>query len=243
MAELYLFNDNGNYFPFTPSIFPKTFGGREYKPALVVRQKLNITDNFSKAPLTFRFERNNPFARKVLGSVPEKPILVTVYKDGNTYWLGRVSKSKGSGNTIDLICESIFAGQVRSGQALTISPLCIHVVYTPKCGVLKENWVSPYANVTIVGNNLTIPSMTEADGYFSNGMAEFNGETRTIVRHEGTTITFSSPFLSEINTGTIYLYPGCDLTSENCTAFGNLVNRLAFDHLPSKNPFGSSGLL
>ncbi len=84
--------------------------------------------------------------------------------------------------------------------------------------------------------------ITQPSGFFSSGIAEINGESRGIVKQEGTTLTLSNAFAGNPS-GTIVLYPGCRLTEAACTAFSNLDNFGGFSRVPVKNPFESAGLL
>lgn len=242
MRELYQFNDNGQYYTFTPDVVSETFEGLEYLPAIVVRGKVQQTDNFTKSPISFRFDKGNPFAKMVLNTLPEVPITAKIYRNHLPYWQGRVINAKSNGNYIEVACESIFIALLKAGTKYKIIPHCNHMLYSTACGVLQETWKINYAGITASGDTLTIPALSQPTGYFSNGKIHLAGQVRHIVRHDGTTLYLSNPFTGII-TGTVDLYPGCKLTEENCIAFNNLPNHLGFSHIPSKNPFSSTGLL
>ena len=245
MSELYLFKDGNDYLGFKPGVFAlgnTTFEGRQYVPTIIARSGINITDNFSKSPVAFKFERTHTFARRILNTMPEVPILVTIYRNSLPYWKGKVMKAKANGAFIEVFCDSIFAAQIKSGHNITISPQCWHVLYSPQCGVLESSWRSVYTSATITGVEVDIPSMTKPEGYFVNGKIVISGQTRHILQHIGTTLTLSNTFTGPVS-GDIWVYPGCDLSEKNCIAFNNLVNYIGFARISPKNPFGSTGLL
>lgn len=242
MAELYLFEDNGNYITYTDGFLSTTYLGRTYTPTAIKRSKLNITDNLSKATITISLPRNNLFAKRVLTVTPELAIKVKIIKSSVVQWQGIITKSKASFSTIDLICESEWAAFLKSVNTYNISPLCQHQLYSPQCGVVELVWRVTYTDVSVSSTVIDIPTLTEASGYFNNGSIEFKGEKRRILKQVGTTLNISSAFMSS-GIDTVFLSPGCNLTEENCKLFSNLPNHLGFARIPHKNPFNSTGLL
>ena len=242
MAELYLFEDNGTYEAFTPQRNPVTFEDRVYYPTIMLRSKIVLTDNIAKSPVSFKFERTHSFARRVLHTLPETPIRVTIYKDSLPEWKGKIITAKEHTTYIEIACDSIWAAQLKSGNKITISPQCFHLVYSRQCGVDESLFRSNYSGVTVTTTSIVVAGMTEESGYFNNGKAEFHGEKRHILTHIDNTILLSSPFNST-GTGILSLFPGCDLSERNCKLFNNLDNHLGFDRMPSKNPFSATGLL
>ena len=154
MTELYLFDNNGVISGFTPTILSKTFNSITYTPALVVRSAINLTSNFAKSPVTFKFERTHSFAKQVLNDLPELPITVTIYRDGLVYWKGRVAEAKANILSIEISCESVFHTTARSGLQPRFIQNCRHNLYSVGCGVIQEEWSSTYA----VSNVLLLPS-------------------------------------------------------------------------------------
>lgn len=244
MAELYLFNNNGEYWPISTSIFKKIFEGRTYLPTKIKRSSIKITSNFSKSDLQFEFERTHPFAANLLINLPEIPVTVIVYgNDGaKTLWRGTVLDVSKSGNIITLSCNANDISLKRPSLQPRIGPLCRHVLYGTACKVNQNLWKSSYSVGPITTNVINVPAIVEASGYFTGGIASINNQNRTIQKHTDATITLSSPFTG-VQSGTIDLYPGCNLTEENCIAFNNLENNGSFSRMPLKNPFNGTGLL
>lgn len=242
MSELYLFTDGIINHAFTPTLTSKTLNSIIYEPTIITRSGIEITENFEKSPVVFKFLRAHTFANMVLTTFPEAPIVVTIFRNNLPYWKGRVLAAKKGQIFIEVACDSLFASSRKSGIRYRATLLCNHLLYGAQCGVVKTSFqtvASTTANSTI----LTIPSLVQADGFFNNGFAEMSGQIRRILTHVGTTITLASAFTSTL-TGTIKLAPGCRLTEENCiTPFNNLNNFGGFARMAPKNPFESVGIL
>jgi hypothetical protein len=240
--ELYLFNDNGVYYGFSPTITSKTFLGQAYKPTIIIRSGLSLTDNLAKSPLTFKFERTHSYARQLLSELPEVPILVTVYRNSLPYWRGRVINAKGSLLYIEVQCESIYSSMVSAGKRARIQLTCRHMLYSTGCNVLESNF-EYLGTTTATTSNLTVTGISWArNGFFTGGKCKMGEYVRHILSHTGYNIVLATPFPIEL-TGTIKLYPGCNLTETRCAEFNNLVNFGGFSRMPGNNPFSSTGLL
>jgi len=243
MAELYLFQQSGTYVGFTPTMFSVTQAGIIYTPAIIKRSNIKLTENLAKSPITITFDALNSFANGLLQYVPEVPVTLTIYKDGLTYWQGQVTEvSRKSLTTIDIACSSTYSVSVRMNSRYHMNLHCNHTLYSGQCGVIQALWATNGGIITATSNILTIPTLTQPNGYFNGGIATLNGQTRTIIESIGTTVSLASPFTGIIN-GNIYLYPGCALTETACAGFSNIANFLGFPRTPSQNPFSAQGLL
>jgi len=242
--ELYNFNNNGLVYAITNSVLSKTLSSVTYTPTVVTRGSINLTDNFKKSPVTFTFPITNTWARTLLQELPEVPILVVIYKDNLVYWQGRVLEVKAQMLTIDVTCDSLYSKLAKQGLQQKATIVCRHTLYDPNtCKVNKASFVANYSVTGVDSAVISIPSISQASEYFNGGIAVLSGQTRYISLHSGTTITLGSPF-SGILSGTISLYPGCNLTKAACIGFSNLANHGGFPYIPIKNnPFGSTGAL
>jgi hypothetical protein len=242
MSELYLFNNNGVNLGFTPTVFSKTLSGITYSPAIISRSNLNITENFAKSFMTFKFERTHSFANTLVSEIPEIPIIVTIFRNNLTYWKGQVLSAKKNFTSIEVACDSTFVATSKSGLRYRANLTCNHILYGGNCGVIKSNFATT-GTATATSTIINVSGISNPDGFFENGIAEMAGQSRRILTQIGTVITLSSPFTGVLS-GIIQLFPGCKLTEANCiTPFNNLVNLGAFTRIPSKNPFSNTGLL
>lgn len=242
MAELYLFQKDEVYFGFTPTVFSKILSGITYAPTIIVRSNINLTTNFDKSPVNFKFERTHSFAKDILYNLPENPILVTIYRNELPYWKGRVTGAKANPLYIEVACDSGDSSLKRPGLSPKIMLNCRHVLYGANCGVVQESWASSFSISGLNSSSFSVPSLSVADGHYNGGIAKINGQIRNIIEQIGTNIKLTHPFTG-VQTGTLVLYPGCKHTEANCSDFNNLDNFGGFARLPNKNPFGSTGLL
>ena len=240
MAELYYFNDNGTIYGFVAGFSEITFDSIAYVPTLIKRSGIKQSDNFAKTPLSFYFSRTHTFAKKVLHITPERPILARIIESdtGAAIWEGRILKATASLTNIEIICDSVYAANIRSGNRFIVSPQCQHVLYsTNGCKASSEMFRENLLDTTITATTvLDVPAITQPSGYYTNGAATFAGEYRKIIKHEGTVLYLSSVF-NTLGTGTLSLFRGCNLTSTDCKKFNNLDNQLAFEFSPNKSPF------
>ena len=242
MAELYLFNDNGTLYGFTPTLLSKTLNGLTYAPAIMSRSGISLVENFSKSPVTFKFERTHEYAKSLLYYVPEKPVIVTIYRDGLMYWTGKVIETKANLLSIEISCDTIATAAQKAGLQAKITTSCRHALYSANCGVVQEIWATSFVVSNINSTSISLPTLTAASGTYDNGVATLNGQTRRILKQVTTTLTLSSPF-TNVQSGLLKIHPGCAHTETACTGFNNLVNYGGFSRIPSKNPMGSTGLL
>ncbi len=241
MTELYLFNVGEGYYACTPSLKSKTFQGRTYEPTIVTRSSLNLTDNSQKSTITFKFTIANGRAKALLGSMPEQPIRIRIYRDETLYWEGTVISVRRTFLAVEVTCDTTDAAVVNGGINYRATPYCNHRLYSPACGVDPTFWVVKF-NVEARTDILYIPGLTQTDGYFDNGGAIMAGQARRIIKQEGHLIYLSQAF-NGILIGEISLYPGCRLTETACKGFNNIANGLMFARMPQKDPFDTTGLL
>lgn len=245
MAELYLFKNGTIYNGFSPSILNKTFNGREYIATAIIRSKLVLTSNYEKSAIDFTFPKNNVFAKDMLLNLPENPVEVTIYKDGIVYWLGKIIDTKANPTSIILSCDSEQFTLARKGLTARMSPECRHTLYSPNCGVNKLLFKTDFSNITPTSINITVSGLSSPNGTYDNGIAEFEGQSRRIVKQVGSLITLHHAFTLPVGTsGTLSIYPGCNLTETDCkNKFNNLLNNGSFSRMAHINPFSSTGML
>jgi hypothetical protein len=240
MKELYLFKDGNIEYPFTPHKLSTLFGGKLYLPTSVTRSNIEITSKLTKSPVTFSFARNNSFAKDVLLYPRDTYVEVSIYRDENLFWSGRVLEAKGGGTNIDLICDSIHSRFKNTALPKQVGLQCRHTLYSEACGVVEASFVDSFTVSGINSNIITIAGITHATGYYNGGKAIISGQVRRIISHSGTTITLESAFRGTL-AGTISLSPGCSLTYTGCQKFSNTLNFGGFHYHPITNPFSSGG--
>lgn len=242
MKELYLFNDGGTEYPFTPHKLSSLFGGKLYLPTSISRSAIEITPKLTKSPVTFSFARSNSFAKDVLLNPRDYPISVIVYRDGNQFWSGRVLEAKGNGINIDLVCDSLHTRFKSTALPKQVGLQCRHNIYSLSCGVNEASYRTTFSISNVSSNVITIPTMLNPTEYYNGGTATLNGSVRRIISQVGTLLTLESRFTGIVS-GNLVLAPGCNLSYTNCVAFNNTLNFGGFYYHPITNPFDSGGAI
>lgn len=247
IQELYEFYDGLNYYRFCPYRKDVTYLGITYAATVMERSSINKTDSIQKSQITIDIDRSNSFAISMLKKTVDGTVTLTIYRNGQTYWMGKISSVTAGSNksTIQITCISKTASIAKIGLKNIITSMCIHQVYSQLCGLIQEEHRFRFTGVTVATQNLTVSGITQPDEFFTGGIAIFNGAKRSVIKHLGTSVKLDSPFI-DVGSGTLDLYPGCPLTKAACkTKFGidNTLNFGGFEAMPPRNPFGSGGAL
>lgn len=240
MAELYLFTDGTQNIGFSPHLFSETWGGNLYTATAVSRSSLNLSGNLAKSQITFTFPNTNAFAKRRVFDLPGVGWDVRIYEDYVLQWSGRVIGATLAGTKITIVTDSSEKASSRNPTGARFALHCWKNLYSTTCGAVKANFKTTLA-VTVSGTIVTLPGVQDLNK-FAGGVIEKAGESRRIIRNSGTTLEISTPFVSSAS-GSADLYLGCNLTSEECTKFNNLVNFGGFEYIPILNPMERSGLL
>jgi hypothetical protein len=240
MAELYLFTDGTQNIGFSPHLFSETWEGTLYTATAVSRSSLNLSGNLAKSQITFTFPNTTEFAKRRVFDLPGEGWDVRIYEDKVLLWSGRVIGATLAGTKINIVTDSGEKASSRNPTGARFALHCWKNLYSTTCGAIKENFLTTLA-VTVSGTTVTLPGVQDLNK-FAGGVMEKAGESRRIIRNSGTTLEISTPFVSSAS-GSADLYPGCALTSVDCTKFNNLVNFGGFEYIPILNPTERSGLL
>lgn len=240
MAELYLFTDGTQNIGFSPHLFSETWGGTLYTATAVSRTSLNLSGNLAKSQITFTFPNTNAFAKRRVFDLPGVGWDVEIYEDYVLQWSGRLIGATLAGTKINIVTDSSEKASSRNPTGARFALHCWKNLYSTTCGVVKASFKTTLA-VTVSGTTVTLPGVQDLNK-FAGGVIEKAGESRRILRNSGMTLEISTPFVSSAS-GSADLYPGCALTSVDCTKFNNLVNFGGFEYIPILNPMERSGLL
>ena len=244
MAEDYIFSSSGSssseYVGFTTGLFTTVTQGVTCQAVAISRSPLELTGNLEKNRVTFTLPSSNSFAKSLLYDAHQENWLVTIYKNGAPKWYGRVLSTTLQGRKIAITTDSSERKISRNPTGARFSLHCWKNLYSETCGVNKAAFLTSLSG-TAVGDYVTVAGgLTE--NFFAGGILEMNGESRRILSNSATVLQLANRLMAN-GVGTISLYPGCSLTSTNCTAFGNLINFGGFEYIPFVNPTDRSGIL
>ena len=120
-----------------------------------------------------------------------------------------------------------------------ITPNCLNTLYDSMCTLSKEGYAVSCTAKTGSTKSAIVSGLTQADGYFSQGMilgltGANTGVKRTVKTYVGGTSSVFLPFLFDISIGdTFKFYPGCGKTITACEGFSNLPNFRGCPFLPT----------
>lgn len=252
-VELFKFSQGAQNWYYTSGPDNVVYLAAEYIQSQISRSSISQSSDITKSTLTLEFPRDHEFASQFLGYTPDLITTITIFRSHATdtsvewvaYWKGRVISSKASGSIIELECEPVFTSMRRIGLRARYQKTCRHTLYSISCGVN----IAAFKTTTTVQSStgwaiVNTASGLQPDGYYTGGLVQLaSGALRFIVKHVGSTLHLSRPFIEDISGATIDIYPGCDHLKSTCNAkFANGDNFGGFPYAPNKNPFGSSAI-
>lgn len=269
-VHLYRFVQGSLVWLYTTAARPVVALGETWMPAPLVGGAVTQSNEVAKDTLSLKLPDDHEFAQVFLGILPDVVTSVTVFRghsgdlDGDfvTYWKGRVSSFKATGNYITLECEPIFTSMKRAGLRARYQKSCRHALYGRGCGLDPEDYAVEGLAVAMEGVTLLVPQAALLPaGWLIGGMVRLPDESlRYVIGHSGYTLELIrraeilASLISDMGYGRNYgnyyggvaikLYPGCNHGNSTCLAkFDNLDNYGGFPWIPSKNPMGGSSIV
>ena len=241
--ELYKITYLSQAWYYTSADHAITYGGHTYTPAAIQRSDIIKESELNKIQLDLTFPINDLF-KKYVATAPVYQTLVTIYlyQDASNViqaFQGEVIKISLSNdsNTCSVKLDEYTAIETKLPRLL-IQPACNHILFDSGCGLTKASWRCPITVDSV--NPGFIQSSTFGgypDGYFTLGIAVFQGDQRLITNHAGTMANLHIDFAGLVAGNSIDCYPGCDKNPETCdTKFSNLAHYLGCPYVPRKNP-------
>lgn len=242
--ELYKIQYNSEEWFYTSSESSITYAGNTYSPAYIKRGNLEKKSDLQRHEIEITFSPNTLFLRYI-GNSPVNEAILTIYQfqdESNviTAFKGVLAKvTFGQDRLCIAKFDEITAIQTKLPRFL-ISPSCNHILFDAGCGINKE---TKKVSLTISGkddeNNIveSVGIGAYPADYFIQGVAEFEGELRTIWQQTGGSFVIHAPFSGLEIGDIIYAYPGCNRSAQMCkNKFNNLEKFLGMPYVPRKNP-------
>ncbi len=234
---------------YTSGDTPIEFEGHTYTPATLKRSLIKYDSQLEITTCTIQAGYLEETLLEFIAINPIDTYWIKIMKlfrdqyplEANVIFLGQIKSVSFQGIQAEIECvgfEHFFKMPIPKERYQTT---CNWQVFDDKCRVNKDD----YKVTTIVTLDQTKTILTSSDfgskpnGYFIGGLVEFplGKEKRTIVAHNGNSITISYRMI-ELETGdTIDAYPGCDGRPETCRdKFDNILNFFGFPYIPIENP-------
>ncbi|QJI52986.1 putative FAD/FMN dehydrogenase [Xanthomonas phage FoX4] len=232
---------------------PVTHLGRVFQPEVIAVSGYNLSLAEGTPEITIDVYAQAEVVRQFVAYQPREPMEVVVfrYHEGDPIMEYRpeiiaevISHNRDEDSGLATITCALVSSKFEKNIPWPVyQKPCNRAVYTPSCGVNKENFRLDGQIASVSGANLVSPVFaTKPDGWLRAGFVVNQlGEARFIVGHVGNTITLQSPFLDAEVGMDVTAYAGCDLSRGTCkTKFNNFPRWLGFAWVPGKNPFTSN---
>jgi len=248
IAELYRFTLAGTSYFFADAQSPIVYQNQEYRPEYIRRDAIKGTSEIARSGQKIRLARDNEFAALFVGPPPTRVAEVDIFRqeDGTTalIYSGRVLTVTRRGSEAVADCQSIFASLRQTGVRRHYQRQCTHTLYEPNsCRVNRSEFQVQATLSAIDGVSVSADAFdTKPDGWFTGGELKWGQapELRSIVAHNGDTITIGAPIPDAEAGDTVSAFAGCDHLFTTCRdKFDNEENYGGFLAIPRRNPFGS----
>ena len=240
MIELFRFTDGATTYLYTNHKKNVTFDGGVYKKEIITSGSLTKGDNLSRITLSISISLLNSFAVLMLSSITERAVKVEIFRDGSLYYIGKINKPKFDGTKVVFDTVPTYVNVNNSNALDQLTVKCRYRLYSSRCTISRTSYQKIYPVIGLTSSVLFIPTLEDLESYYTYGIAVLNGEERTILFQDNQTLYLEMKFLS--TSGSLYLYPGCNLHSDCQVKFSNGINFGGAKHLPKRNPYNGNGL-
>lgn len=224
------------------------FLGNTYEAKPIKRGSFQYDAEFGSVAVEITALLDNTF-KEYINNQPIQPTRITIYRALSTdltdyaiLFTGQVKHVTINGNEVQARCEAKSDYLDTRIPRIVYQSYCNHDVFDSGCGLNAEDYKVTGTLSAVSGNTITASAWNNGNGYpdgwWVGGRAVYGSDMRLIVEHSDDTLTLQIPFGSDVIAGTsIDVYPGCDGSGPTCkNKFDNLLQRLAMDYIPSRNP-------
>ncbi len=212
-----------------------------YAPKNIERDTIKTSTDIFQNKIKLTLPIDDDLAQTYIGTTVEEVIQVRILgKLSGEFayiWQGRLVSSVTDGSEVELNCEEITTQQRRMGLTPTFQHGCRHALYSPMCGLNKDDYATSATIESIDGREVMLTALSQEDGYFNAGIFKVGSAYRYITAHEGNKVVLSRMLPADLTETACTLYAGCSHSTTVCEQkFNNLDNFGGFPYL-DKNPF------
>lgn len=240
--ELYEFTYAGTTYRYVANKRDVTYDGYTYSAADIKREEAEKDQDLTQTTLKIHTVLSDLLKEFIRVSPPD-PITVTIKRLQSTnvdiLFIGAViSVALSQGNRCIVTLNELQPLFNNKIPPCMFQSLCNHTLFDANCSLTRNDYATVIEVESISGNFIVSTDVeTPVDGYYSFGVAEFNGQIRMITCHEGGHLYTHYPFVDLEVGDDITVYPGCDKTQTDCVdKFDNKEHFLGFPYIPRKNP-------
>jgi uncharacterized phage protein (TIGR02218 family) len=248
IPELYEIYGNGYLWRYTSYKVGVTFAGNYYRAATIKRSGFTRSRVPGDSKVTVTFPIMDP-VKTYVSSYPIQNVRIRIYQaiapamvSYALLFEGKIKKVSLTGRVLTSEC-GIDDDLTQLLPHIVYQSYCNWTVFDRNCGLECNDWLVDGVITTHAQNGLYISSPTFATyetGWFSQGMAEYDGDRRLIISHEGSQLLLQVPFVvgENIVGKTVQATPGCNGSPSTCkNKFHNFTLRhVSMPYIPSHNP-------
>lgn len=226
-----------------------------YEPIPITRGAVTASGTLDKAALKVTTPINTGVA-DLFRIYPPAQVITLIIRQGHVdeaeflvHWSGRVLSSSREGSENELTCEPIGTSMRRSGLRRHYQIGCPHVLYGPRCKVLKSLATIHRNALLVTGNTVDLAlgwNGAIAPSKYNGGMLEWDGpngyEARTILRIQDNVKLFLSGPTNALAPGDpVRVVLGCNHQISDCQSLhANINNFGGQPYIPTKNPINTN---
>ena len=247
-VELYKIWRGDVYWYYTNSDAPVEFPeGTIYTPATLSRGSLEYNSTLDISTMKVQFA---PIAEPIVQYIAQNPIDIIWIEisrlfrnmdplEKSVIFIGQMKNVAFKGVSAEAECVGFEHFLKMPVPIFRYQLNCNHKVFDSRCqATIGADPVQVEVTLDTAQTQLTAAEFAGYDaGYFTGGLVQYAGESRSIVAHAGDTITIAYRMMGLTSGQVVDVYPGCDGRIETCRdKFDNIVHFLGFPFIPDENP-------
>ena len=243
--ELYEFVTPSQTYRLTSHSQSYTFDGETYRRAVIERGSVKA-DHMATDELMISIARDEDVIKDSAFSIPSRSMQMTLRRVYSAeihavVWQGAIGAVSVDGDRASVSVLGWWANEVaKPVPAVRYQGRCNHRLYDDRCGVDPDEFEINTAIASVTSDTeIEVASVgSNPDQWLRHGVLVHvaSGERRSIVNHEGSTVTISWPMLGIDESDEVALFAGCDLSVEECLAkFDNVQQFGGHPFIPARN--------
>lgn len=238
--EIYeLYNTSENYY-WTAMDHNVPYGGNTYVPKPIKRSTIEQSADLSPSKMTIDIPWNIDAIPEAALSVPIEDYSIKVTRlfeddltEGVVLFIGDIESSTFKGPMARASCVSRHSILSAMVPRFRYQVECNWEVYGNECTLNQNSWKTTTTATIVSGTNYTQMTSDDFDitasgtqiPYFRHGWLEYGDHKRSIIEHDGVTITIDYRIPELETTGSVNVFAGCDWRVQTCSIkFSNMLN-------------------
>ncbi len=249
--EAYKIILGGDEFYFTSGEDEVIIDGNDYVPTEIKRTVIALGKAERTKVLTIELPISTALAQRYVGPPPGVRASVQVFRyqrttgptDKALIYSGTVKSVTfpRNGTLASFQCQTLEASSDRAIPRHTYMGMCNHLLYSPACGVIQNDFKHVGLVSLVDSNNITIVGLSASGlavkgGFLDNATGT---EKRQILAVSSDIVTLLLPFEVDPTGTSITAFAGCNrvLTQDCAVIFENEERFGGFAFVPDRNPF------